>query len=75
MRHAGIDEEGHVWTLVDPERDRFDPARRVVHGVPEDVNSRFSLSYAALLALFGRLGEADLYRACERSLRPSSSRP
>ncbi|MHC4600123.1 MAG: DEAD/DEAH box helicase, partial [Planctomycetota bacterium] len=63
----GIDEEGHVWTLVDPERDRYDPARRAVEGVPEDVNSRFSLSYAALLALFGRLGEADLYRAVEKS--------
>jgi superfamily II RNA helicase len=63
----GIDTEGHVYALADPERDRFDTARRVIEGRPEDVNSRFALSYAALLALFGRLGEKKLYEACEKS--------
>jgi superfamily II RNA helicase len=63
----GIDTEGRVWALVDPERDRFDPARLVVQGRPEDVNSRFSLSYAALLALYDRLGGRDLFRAVEKS--------
>ncbi|MHC5038129.1 MAG: DEAD/DEAH box helicase [Planctomycetota bacterium] len=63
----GIDPEGFVYALADPKRDRFDAARRVVHGRPEDVNSRFALSYAALLSLFDRMGEENLYRACEKS--------
>ncbi|MCU0723140.1 MAG: DEAD/DEAH box helicase [Planctomycetes bacterium] len=63
----GIDTEGRVLAFVDPEEDRIEGVRRVVTGRPEDVNSRFSLSYAALLALFGRLGEDRLFEACERS--------
>ncbi len=70
----GIDDEGHVFVLADPERDRPGPARRVVLGRPEDVNSRFSLSYAALLSLFDRLGEEDLFRACEKSFAAYQTR-
>jgi superfamily II RNA helicase len=69
-----IDTEGCVYALVDPDRDRFEPCRHVVEGRPEDVNSRFGLSYAALLALFGRLGEERLFLACEKSFAAYQNR-
>jgi superfamily II RNA helicase len=62
----GIDEEGFVYACVEPQTDAPADVRRVMLGEVEEVDSQFNLSYATLLSLYPRLGEA-IFEACEKS--------
>ncbi|MBU4342683.1 MAG: DEAD/DEAH box helicase [Candidatus Omnitrophica bacterium] len=53
----GIDEEGFVYTRVNPKYTLFHELHRVVYGTPEKVLSRFNASYATILNLYERYGE------------------
>ena len=59
----GIDEEGFVYTRVNPKYTLFPELDRVVYGTPEKVLSRFNASYATILNLYERYGEKlyDIY--------------
>jgi len=63
----GIDEEGLVYTLLSPRDLQEAPVRRLLEGEPEEVESRFRLSYASLLHLTRTLGRGRLHEAWEKS--------
>lgn len=64
----GMDTEGHVYCHIIPET--TDPAevRRLFYEQSEAVHSRFFASYATILSLYSRYGEAS-YKIFRRSLR------
>jgi superfamily II RNA helicase len=48
----GIDDEGFVYSRVNPHRIRYDEVRNIIYGKPEEVRSQFNTSYATILNLF-----------------------
>jgi superfamily II RNA helicase len=62
----GLDEEGTVYSLVDVERDDPKDVKNVIFGRMEKLESRFNLSYSAILNLYDRLGD-DIWSAVDRS--------
>jgi superfamily II RNA helicase len=62
----GMDKVGYVYAAVDPEEDDARGVRRVLTGRIERIESRFELSYSAILSLYERVGEA-IYDACSSS--------
>lgn len=63
----GMDERGYVYARVDTQEVSAAGVRHVVAGRPERIESRFNLSYATLLTLYGRWQER-LFGVCDRSL-------
>ncbi len=61
----GLDEQGLVFSIVDP-RDRLADLRRTIFGDVEPIRSRFNLSYSTILNLHHHLGDR-LWEAWERS--------
>ena len=59
----GIDEVGHVYARVNPNRIAFPHVHRMIYGHPEPVMSRFNLAYATILNLYRkhREGLLDIY--------------
>ncbi|MFH1753093.1 MAG: hypothetical protein ABH875_02825, partial [Candidatus Omnitrophota bacterium] len=59
----GIDEEGFVYSRINPRFISIDEIKRVIFGQPEKVKSRFNLSYAAILNLYQRYADKiyDIY--------------
>ena len=59
----GIDDEGFVYTRINPNRISFPEVKRVIFGEPEKVRSRFDSSYATILNLYNQFGEKlyDIY--------------
>ena len=53
----GIDKEGFVYLRVNPLEVDFDQLNRFLRAKPEPIQSRFNLSYAALLNLYELYGE------------------
>lgn len=70
----GIDTEGLVYSVLDPESLARAPLERIACGAPEPVMSRFLLSYSSLLHLTPRLGRERLYTAWEKSFNQFQSR-
>lgn len=70
----GIDTEGLVYSVLDPDGLARAPLERIVRGVPEPVMSRFLLSYSSLLHLTPRLGRERVYTAWEKSFNQFQSR-
>ena len=63
----GIDEKGLVVSVLD-ERDVSDaPIERLLSDRTEPIESRFRLSYASILHLYGHLGSERLIEAWEKS--------
>ncbi|MBU0650798.1 DEAD/DEAH box helicase, partial [bacterium] len=56
----GIDTEGYVYSNINPFRISYKEMERLVCGIPEDVKSQFSASYATLLNLYNEYGN-DLF--------------
>jgi superfamily II RNA helicase len=60
----GMDEVGHVYSLIVPEA--TDPAQveRIMYGTNERIQSRFFASYATILSLYSQYGEGcyDIFR-------------
>jgi len=59
----GIDKEGFVYSRVNPLYVTFQELNKVIYGNPEEVRSKFNTSYATLLNLYEKHGEAlyDIY--------------
>jgi len=53
----GIDREGFVYSRLNPHYISFQELRDIIYSKPEKVLSRFNLSYATLLNLYGRYTE------------------
>ena len=53
----GIDNEGFVYSRINPARIRLEEVRRVIYGAPEDVRSQLNASYATILNLYGKYKE------------------
>jgi superfamily II RNA helicase len=62
----GMDKLGYVYAAVDPEEDDPRGVKRVLTGQIERIESRFELSYSAILSLYERVGEA-IFDACANS--------
>ena len=62
----GIDEEGFVYSRVNPRYMNFDELKRIIFSTPEEVQSRFSSSYATIINLYEKYGE-KLYDVYPRS--------
>jgi superfamily II RNA helicase len=62
----GLDEVGHVYSVVEWPRVRAAEIERVIQGAIEPIRSQFNLSYATLLTLWERLGDR-IYTAAEKS--------
>jgi len=56
----GMDEAGFVYLRVNARHVAFPELQRLLHGEPEPVHSRFNTTYATLLNLYRRHGEALL---------------
>ena len=63
----GIDREGLVVTHLEPRDLEGAPVQRLFTGAPEPVQSRFRLSYATILHLFGARGREGVREAWEKS--------
>lgn len=63
----GIDKEGLVVSRLDDKDLAEAPLERLVRGKPEAVESRFRLSYSAILHLIERLGRERLFEAWQKS--------
>ncbi len=63
----GLDAEGLVFSVIEPEDARSAPLARILSGRPEPVKSRFRLSYSSLLHLVARLSRERVYEAWSRS--------
>jgi superfamily II RNA helicase len=48
----GIDDEGFVYSRVNPHRIRYEEVRNIIYGKPEEVRSQFNTSYATILNLY-----------------------
>ncbi|MBD3296810.1 MAG: DEAD/DEAH box helicase [Candidatus Omnitrophica bacterium] len=70
----GIDEEGFVYSRVNPQRISSVELKKIIFGSPERVRSRFNASYATLLNLYDRYGE-DLYAIYPRSFHYFQEKP
>ncbi len=59
----GIDEEGFVYSRINPRYTGGNQLKRIIYGRPERVKSRFNASYATVLALYEKHGERlyDIY--------------
>lgn len=53
----GIDKEGFVYSRVNPHFTRFNELHNVIYGNPEEVRSKFNVSYATILNLYDKFGE------------------
>jgi superfamily II RNA helicase len=62
----GIDAEGNVYSVIDVDYDTPKGVKNVIFNKIEPIISKFSLSYAATLALYGRMGPS-IYDAVDRS--------
>jgi len=52
-----IDEEGFVYSRINPQRIELGQVKKVVFGQPEPILSQFNISYASLLHLYRKWGE------------------
>lgn len=64
----GMDDEGNVFSVVNLEYDTQKDLKKVIFGKMEPLQSRFNLSYSAVLNLYQALGEEEIYSAVDRSL-------
>lgn len=48
----GIDQEGFVYSRVDPKAVTFQELETIINGTPENIRSRFNVSYATILSLY-----------------------
>ena len=64
----GLDTEGHVYCHIIPEATDPKEVRRLFYDQSEAVKSRFNASYATILSLYSRYGEAS-YKIFRKSLR------
>jgi superfamily II RNA helicase len=62
----GIDDTGHVYSVVEWPHIRAAEIERVIHGSIEPIRSQFNLSYATLLTLWERMGDR-IHTAAEKS--------
>ena len=62
----GLDDRGHVFALLDDGEVDYTVLERLLDGRTEPVRSRFNLNYAAILSLYGRMGDRVI-EAWERS--------
>ena len=69
----GIDNEGFVYCRINPNRIKFEEARRVIFGPPEEVKSQLNTSYATILNLYEKYKE-ELFKAYPLSLHYFQSR-
>jgi superfamily II RNA helicase len=53
----GIDEEGFVYSRVNPHHTSGQEVTRIIHGLPEKVESKFNASYATVLNLYSKYKE------------------
>jgi len=53
----GIDEEGFVYSRINPHHTSFQDVNRVIYGMPEKVESKFNASYATILNLYSKYKE------------------
>ncbi len=65
----GLDESGHVFSVLEDRDLARAPIERMIRGEPEAVESRFRLSYSTLLHLLAHLGRDRLIVAWEKSFR------
>ncbi len=56
----GMDEAGFVYLRINPQHVSYPDVMRILHDRPEPVHSRFNTTYATLLNLYRRHGEALL---------------
>jgi superfamily II RNA helicase len=68
----GIDDVGHVYSVVEWPHVRAAEVERVVQGAIEPIRSQFNLSYATLLTLWGHMGDR-VFAAAEKSFANFSS--
>ena len=59
----GIDEEGFVYSRINPHYISFQELNKTIYGSPEKVQSKFNASYATILNLYQKYGEKlyDIY--------------
>ncbi len=69
----GIDDEGFVYTRINPRRVSVDEVKKVIYGRPEEVRSQLNTSYATILNLYDKYQE-DLYRVYPLSFHFFQSR-
>lgn len=62
----GLDTEGHVFSMVDIEKDTQKDVKNVIFGRVSPLISQFNLSYSAVLNLYALLGK-DIFSAADRS--------
>jgi superfamily II RNA helicase len=62
----GIDAEGTVYSVIDCDYDTQKDVKRVIFSKIEPIISKFNLSYAATLSLYGRMGP-EIFGAVDRS--------
>jgi superfamily II RNA helicase len=62
----GIDAEGTVYSIIDCDWDTPKDVKRVIFSKIEPIISKFNLSYAATLSLYGRMGPG-IFSAVDRS--------
>ena len=53
----GIDEEGFVYSRINPHHTSGQEVIRIIHGPPEKVESKFNASYATVLNLYSKYKE------------------
>ncbi len=53
----GIDKEGYVYSRIDTRFVSYEDLESVIKGKPEDIKSRFNVSYATILNLYETFGE------------------
>jgi superfamily II RNA helicase len=60
----GMDEVGHVYSMVIPEASDPQQIERILYGAGERIRSRFIASYSTILSLYSRFGDGafDLFR-------------
>jgi 23S rRNA (adenine(2503)-C(2))-methyltransferase len=62
----GIDKEGYVYSRLDPKFVSYEELKSIFKGKPEDIRSRFNVSYATILNLYETYGE-ELFRIHSQS--------
>ncbi|MDD5495980.1 MAG: DEAD/DEAH box helicase [Candidatus Omnitrophica bacterium] len=53
----GIDQEGFVYSRINPHRIYIDEVKRIIYGKSEEVRSQFNTSYATILNLYEKYTE------------------
>jgi superfamily II RNA helicase len=69
----GIDDEGFVYSRINPNRINFDDVKRVIYGRPEEVRSQLNTSYATILNLYEKYQDG-LFKIYPLSLHYFQSR-